>query len=572
MGGDELDNSEDNKENEYGGGQTFKDKKTLNLLMKQASVKMSFNYITVKSIKKYLRVILLSGGWSEHVLLENRVGFKSTNTWESILVALIMSRESTRMSPWRSKPERDREDCIWGATLQIGLLEILDDKHHCEEHSLRYARAWICSASHIFICFNGLNPESINSLIIDEESGRFIYYFMAFGASIRGYAHMRKVIAIDGTHLSSKYKGVLLSAVAQDTQNHIYPLAYCVGDKENNASWGLFFKKLKAFVVDEPELCIIFDKNVSITNGLTRHYPVAHHGVCMRHLGENLLTNHHCSKSLYLYYHAAKAYTLEKFNDYFNALKERCPSVAACLEHEVGFEKWSRAHFLGNRLNVMTSNIAESLNSMLCNEREYPMAAIFNSIAHRFGEIFRKRYAEVDNPKTTFIPVSETILRENMTEGDKLYVKNINGSTDEFTVLGYGRFAKVNILRQSCSCRKYDLVKLSYAHAMAALYLKHGNEYDTSIYNYSSQIYSKESYVLAYLEPICTAQLESEWSVAREYLKIQVFPPDFDLKLGRRKVKRVKGVLEPSRYKKRNKCSKCKRPGHKRTTCSLNIG
>ncbi|KAM3283789.1 hypothetical protein P3S67_022587 [Capsicum chacoense] len=102
MGGDELDNSEDNKENEYGGGQTFKDKKTLNLLMKQASVKMSFNYITVKSIKKYLRVILLSGGWSEHVLLENRVGFKSTNTWESILVALIMSRESTRMSPWRS--------------------------------------------------------------------------------------------------------------------------------------------------------------------------------------------------------------------------------------------------------------------------------------------------------------------------------------------------------------------------------------------------------------------------------------------------------------------------------------
>ncbi|KAM3283790.1 hypothetical protein P3S67_022588 [Capsicum chacoense] len=350
---------------------------------------------------------------------------------------------------------------------------------------------------------------------------------MAFGASIRGYAHMRKVIAIDGTHLSSKYEGVLLSAVAQDTQNHIYPLAYCVGDKENNASWGLFFKKLKAFVVDEPELCIIFDKN---------------------------------------------AYTLEKFNDYFNALKERCPSVAACLEHEVGFEKWSRAHFLGNRLNVMTSNIAESLNSMLCNEREYPMAAIFNSIAHRFGEIFRKRYAEVDNPKTTFIPVSETILRENMTEGDKLYVKNINGSTDEFTVLGYGRFAKVNILRQSCSCRKYDLVKLSYAHAMAALYLKHGNEYDTSIYNYSSQIYSKESYVLAYLEPICTAQLESEWSVAREYLKIQVFPPDFDLKLGRRKVKRVKGVLEPSRYKKRNKCSKCKRPGHKRTTCSLNIG
>ncbi|KAF3635467.1 putative BURP domain-containing protein 17-like [Capsicum annuum] len=315
------------------------------------------------------------------------------------------------------------------------LLEVLDGRRHCEEHSSRFY----------------------------EESGRFIYYFMAFGASIRGYAHMRKVVAVDGTHLLGKYKGVLLSVVTQDTQNHIYPLAYCVVDKENDESWGFFFEKLKAFVVDEPELCIISDRH---------------------------------------------AYTLEEFNDYFNALKERCPSAAACLEHEVGFEKWSRAHFPGNRFNIMTLNIAESLNSMLCDEGEYPVAAIFNLIAHKFGEIFRKRYAKVNNSKTTFVFVAETILRENMTERDKLYVNNINRSTDEFTVLGYGRSKKVYLSRRSCSCIKYDLMKLPCAHAMAALHLKHGDEYGTSIYNYSSQIYSKESYLIAYLEPICAAPLE----------------------------------------------------------------
>ncbi|KAM3322309.1 hypothetical protein P3S67_003460 [Capsicum chacoense] len=176
------------------------------------------------------------------------------------------------------------------------------------------------------------------------------------------------------------------------------------------------------------------------------------------------------------------------------------------------------------------------------------------------------------NSKTTFILIDDTILRENMTEGDKLYVKNINESTDEFTMLGYGCSAKFNLSIRSCSCTNYNLVKLSYTHAMAVLNLKHGDEYGTSIYNYSSQIYSKESYLLANLEPICAATLKSEWSVAQEYLEIYVLPPDFDPKLERRKVKRVKGVLEPSRYKKRNKCSKCKRPGHKRTTCSLNVG
>ncbi|PHT68166.1 hypothetical protein T459_27653 [Capsicum annuum] len=112
---------------------------------------------------------------------------------------------------------------------------------------------------------------------------------------------------------------------------------------------------------------------------------------------------------------------------------------------------------------------------MLRDKREYPMEAIFNSIAHTFGEIFRKRYAEVDNSKTTFIPVAKTILRENMIEGDKLYVNNINGSTNEFIVLGYGRSAKVNLSRRSCSCRKYDLVKLPCAYAMAALCWKHGD-------------------------------------------------------------------------------------------------
>ncbi|PHU25762.1 hypothetical protein BC332_04094 [Capsicum chinense] len=98
------------------------------------------------------------------------------------------------------------------------------------------------------------------------------------------------------------------------------------------------------------------------------------------------------------------------------------------------------------------------------------------------------RYVEVDNSRTPFVPVAEKILRENMTEGDKLYVNNINGSTDEFTVFGYGPSTKVDLSRWSCSCRKYDLMKFPSAYAMPALLLKHGDEYDTSLYNYSLPI------------------------------------------------------------------------------------
>ena len=47
---------------------------------------------------------------------------------------------------------------------------------------------------------------------------------------------MRKVIAIDDTHLHGKYKGVLLSVVALYTENRVYSIAFYVVDKENGAS------------------------------------------------------------------------------------------------------------------------------------------------------------------------------------------------------------------------------------------------------------------------------------------------------------------------------------------------
>ncbi|XP_047256093.1 uncharacterized protein LOC124888844 [Capsicum annuum] len=246
----------------------------LNLLLKQASVKMSFNYTMVKSCKKYLRVRCIDptcqwmvrtcaigeSGWfhvhkyvGENTFGVDHVTKKYKNITVEVIASLILNFFVDNKGPSPKENER-----------------IVFRELHCRPG------------------YWNLNLGSINSLMVDEESGRFIYSFMAFGASIRGYAHMRKVVAVDRTYLSGKYEGVLLSAVAQDTQNHIYPLAYCVVDKENNASWGFFFEKLKAFVVDEPELYVISDRHVSIDNGLTRHYSLAHHGVSIRHLNENL--------------------------------------------------------------------------------------------------------------------------------------------------------------------------------------------------------------------------------------------------------------------------------------------
>ena len=66
---------------------------------------------------------------------------------------------------------------------------------------------------------------------------------------------------------------------------------------------------------------------------------------------------------------------LEEFNDHFLELKDKSPETAFVLEHDVGFEKWSKAHFSGNMYDVMTTNIVESLNAILIEEREYRVAS-----------------------------------------------------------------------------------------------------------------------------------------------------------------------------------------------------
>ncbi|PHT99078.1 hypothetical protein BC332_32002 [Capsicum chinense] len=158
----------------------------------------------------------------------------------------------------------------------------------------------------------------------------------------------------------------------------------------------------------------------------------------------------------------------------------------------------------------MTTNIAESLNSILMDEREYPVSYIFNSIAKKFGEKFREWHAFVGGKENIFVPSAERILRDNKSTSDSLYVGNLNWVLGEYTVFGNSVTAKVNLLERRCSYWKFDLVKMSCEHAMEALREKYGDgeDYGNSIYDYSLSIYKDESYLLTYMKQLT-------WSLRR---------------------------------------------------------
>ncbi|KAL5581948.1 hypothetical protein UlMin_014390 [Ulmus minor] len=109
------------------------------------------------------------------------------------------------------------------------------------------------------------NPGTVTRIEVDGES-RFKYFFLAFGASIRGFNYMRKVIGIDGTFLKVSYKGVLLVATTQDGNSKCYPIVWGIVDSENDDSWTWFLTRLKKVIGDTDELVFVSDKAQSIRN------------------------------------------------------------------------------------------------------------------------------------------------------------------------------------------------------------------------------------------------------------------------------------------------------------------
>ena len=125
--------------------------------------------------------------------------------------------------------------------------------------------------------------------------------FFSFGVCIEAFSHCRPVLCVDGTFLTGKYKGQILTAIGQDGNNQLLPLAFAFVESENTESWTWFFRQLKKAVVkDKQNVCVLHDRHAGILNAikaLTNPGPDEEtpwvdlqSRWCMRHLGANFFS------------------------------------------------------------------------------------------------------------------------------------------------------------------------------------------------------------------------------------------------------------------------------------------
>ncbi|CAA7049322.1 unnamed protein product [Microthlaspi erraticum] len=116
-----------------------------------------------------------------------------------------------------------------------------ESRSGCQERSHHVLGDKVLEVAYMFC---EANPGSVTDLVRDPDD-RFKYCFLSFGASISGFQYLRRVIVVDGTHLTGTYGGVLLVSAGHDGNFQIFPLAFAIVDAEDSESWEWFFNKLR---------------------------------------------------------------------------------------------------------------------------------------------------------------------------------------------------------------------------------------------------------------------------------------------------------------------------------------
>ncbi|KAH7847990.1 hypothetical protein Vadar_032494 [Vaccinium darrowii] len=168
--------------------------------------------------------------------------------------------------------------------------------------------------------------------------------YICFDACKKGFQYCRPVIGVDGCHLKGLHGGILLSAVGRDPNEEYFPIAFAVVEAENKDSWHWFINLLLRDLGTQRKYTWTSDQQKGLDTTLKELQPGCEHGLCCRHLYNNLRKKHPGLLIREKFWFAAYASYTENFNTVINELRT-IDSEAAKWVEGVPKQLWSRHAF-----------------------------------------------------------------------------------------------------------------------------------------------------------------------------------------------------------------------------------
>lgn len=306
-----------------------------------------------------------------------------------------------------------------------------------------------------------LNPGSI--VDIQTCDGSFQYCYFSLNASARAFRACRPVIVIDATHLKGKYKGVMFVASTKDSNEQIVPLAFGVGDKENDSSWSWFLLHVRQSFGTRDQLLIVSDQHKSIKNVVGSVFPGVPHGLCTYHIQGNLKAS---EEVIEIFQDAANAYRDDVYSSHMDNLELSAPGAHAKLL-SIGPSRWAKCKCPVRRYDFGTSNAVECLNSRLKWARKLPICSLLEYARNLMQAWFCKRRA-IAGGRTLELSEYATERLVNATRlGRAMKVEGISES--KFKIISGLKSFIVDISAMKCSCNVWQIDLFPCSHATRAL-------------------------------------------------------------------------------------------------------
>lgn len=195
-------------------------------------------------------------------------------------------------------------------------------------------------------------------------------------------------------------------------------------------------------------------------------YPAASHGACIVHLQRNVAAKFKIRVLAALISKAARAFRKTTFHEYFAEIERVSPECAEYLM-SIGLHQWTRSHCDGDRYNIMTSNVAESLNAVLKEAREMPLVSILEYIRGTLTSWFTKRRDKAMRHNSALTPKVEEIVNKSYVRSTAYEVLQISKDVYEVKTPTWLSYI-VDLQNKSCTCEEFTLLKIPCSHAIAA--------------------------------------------------------------------------------------------------------
>ncbi|CAI9261781.1 unnamed protein product [Lactuca saligna] len=238
-------------------------------------------------------------------------------------------------------------------------------------------------------------------------------------------------------------------------------------------------------------------------------------------------------------------------------------------------QHWSRSHFTGRaHTDAMLNNMCEYLNSKIVEGRDVPIITCLEYIREYLMKKVVTVQKEIDKATCPLTPTATIWVGKLKKEATQLRSVFYGNGKYQVSKNLMEQFV-VDMGQQTCSCRRWELIGIPCAHAIATMWeMLKNKEIDKIPEDWVNRTYWLETWKNMYSFTIQPINGRNMWE--KSTCPTTLLPPKHHVPIGRPKKKRRRSAMEVedlvkgnqlSRAQKSVTCSKCNKIGHDARTC-----